>query len=461
MKFLSDGRPRDGSAPGLVACVTRVVDMFLGSPRLIAEYSRRAVVSVTKAVLLRATRRSPRLPVRLARLITVVRLRLGTPRTVWGVTPILTLPLLARCDRLLGLRSDSLVFTTYYTSSRFDVNLKRIDRWLATEHPEHYENFARLVLAFALLRYDMFHFYYDRGVMVPVSRMHINETELKALRTAGKRIYFYAYGADVRTRRRTLALGQYNLCRECPEPSRFCVCDDTAGEARMQGIAGYANAMVSMGDMLTYVPNARNMHYWPLDLTRLKPGTRGRVPGQRLRVAHAPNHPHFKGTRYLEEVICRLQGEGVAVELVRVQGVPNEQVLDLFRGADLVADQFIAGFHGYTALEAMALGKPVICFLRGPEMAIDPAECPIINANPDTLYEVLKGCATGKYDLEAIGARSRAYVEKHYSLEAVAARLGQLYLETAGLPLRLAARIRARSSKLGAECESRMSRPRA
>ena len=35
---------------------------------------------------------------------------------MWGVTPILTLPLLARCDRLLGLRSESLVFTTYYTT---------------------------------------------------------------------------------------------------------------------------------------------------------------------------------------------------------------------------------------------------------------------------------------------------------------------------------------------------------
>jgi hypothetical protein len=36
---------------------------------------------------------------------------------MWAVTPILSLPLLARCDRLLGLRSDSLVFTSYYVTS--------------------------------------------------------------------------------------------------------------------------------------------------------------------------------------------------------------------------------------------------------------------------------------------------------------------------------------------------------
>jgi hypothetical protein len=45
---------------------------------------------------------------------------------MWGVTPILTLPLLARCDRLLRLRSDSLVFAVYYTTSVCDINLKRI-----------------------------------------------------------------------------------------------------------------------------------------------------------------------------------------------------------------------------------------------------------------------------------------------------------------------------------------------
>src|SRR5262249_49188095 len=50
----------------------------------------------------------------------------GTPRTLWGVTPIVTLPLLARCDRLLGLKSDSVVFTTYYIANKFDINLERI-----------------------------------------------------------------------------------------------------------------------------------------------------------------------------------------------------------------------------------------------------------------------------------------------------------------------------------------------
>src|SRR5262249_53518113 len=55
----------------------------------------------------------------LARLAGSWRLGWSSPRTMWGVTPILTLPLLAKCDRLLGLRSESLVFTAYHTTNSF------------------------------------------------------------------------------------------------------------------------------------------------------------------------------------------------------------------------------------------------------------------------------------------------------------------------------------------------------
>ena len=98
---------------------------------------------------------------------------------------------------------------------------------------------------------------------------------------------------------------------------------------------------------------------------------------------------------------------------------------------DVVADQFVSGFHGYTALEAMALGRPVLCFLRGPQMMIEPASCPIINTSPDAIYGVLRDCLNGSIDLPTIGVLSRGYVEKHYSLEAVAGRLGHMYIETA------------------------------
>src|SRR5579871_1996309 len=226
---------------------------------------------------------------------------------------------------------------------------------------------------------------------------------MQAIRRHGRRLYTYTYGADVRTRERTLTLGRYNLCAECPAPKVYCTCDDAAGTQNIARISAEATAMMTMGDMLYYVPGARNFHYWPIDTAKLCYIGTDWSRGRPLRVGHAPNHPHFKGTQYLVAAIEKLRAEGHLIELVRVQGVPNHEVIALFQSCDLIADQFIAGFHGYTAIEGMALGKPVLCYLRDPTMTVDPANCPMINVWPDTVYATLRDCLDGRFDLALLG----------------------------------------------------------
>lgn len=376
------------------------------------------------------------------------RLHFGRPRTMWGVTPILTLPLLARCDRLLGFRSESLVFTTYYTSASFDINLKRISEAVYRKFPRRLSSFQSLLLRLALLRYDVFHLFCDRGLMAPTRRLEINPHEMQTMRRHGRRLYTYAYGADVRTRAATLSLGRFNICAECPEPGRFCTCDDEEGAGNIARIREHATGMLAMGDMLSYVSGARNLNYWPIDLALFPDAVTDWCGDRPLRVAHAPNHAHFKGTHYLASAVERLKSEGYEIELVRVQGVPNSEVLALFSTCDLVADQFIAGFHGYTAFEAMALGKPVLCYLRARNTVLDPENCPIINTWPDNIYGILKSCLQGEWDLTELGRRSRSYVARYHSLEAVAARLGRLYIDTAAFPERINRRLGIRISEL-------------
>jgi hypothetical protein len=365
------------------------------------------------------------------------RLSWSRPRTMWGVTPILTLPLLAKCDRLLGFRSESLVFTVYHTTSSFDINLKAVSGFVYRTFPRWIGKFHRAILRLALTRYDVFHTFCDRGLLPVSGGLQIEPAEMEAIRRHGRRLYAYTYGADVRTREATLALGRYNLCVECPEPGRFCTCNDEKGARNIAAIGQHATALISMGDMLTYARNARNMHYWPVDTANFPKTGTDWIPGRTLRVGHAPNHPHFKGTQFLVDAIERLKAQGYAIELVSITGVANAEVIALFKSCDVVADQFIAGFHGYTALEAMALGKPVLCYLRDPRAAIDPANCPMINCSPDTVEQLLRECLDGDFDLAELGRRSRSYIEHYYSLEAVAIRLGKLYLETAAFPDRI------------------------
>ncbi|MGX5735307.1 hypothetical protein [Bosea thiooxidans] len=373
-----------------------------------------------------------RVAVPLGRKRSGARLAQGTPASLWGITPILTLPLKARADKLLGFRSHSLVFVTYYIARDFDFNLQTVTQWLQSHASWLIIPFERVLLAWAIWRYDVFHFFYDQGLTSRATRFGVNPRELDLLRAAGKRVYLYAYGADVRRRAETLALGKWNFCSDCPEPGRFCACtDDNA--LIMEAMCEKATAAMALGDMLAYVPNPRNMHYWPIDLARVPPACPPRPDGP-LTIAHAPNHSHFKGSQYLEAAIEKLRAEGHAIEYLKVQGVPNHEVIRLFGLADLVADQFIGGAYGYTALEAMARGRPVLTYVRSPELVDAVDECPLINVTPDTLEETLRWCLANRSRLAPIGAQGTAYVRRRHSIEAVAARFARLYAETADFP---------------------------
>ncbi len=285
-----------------------------------------------------------------------------------------------------------------------------------------------------MMRYDIFHFFYDRGLMTPTSRFGVNLEELDALRAAEKRVYLYAYGADVRRRQTTLALGRWNFCVECPTPGTYCVCDEAQGAKDMVEMRARVTEPVALGDMVAYVPEVRNLHYWPIDLSAQSVVLQKRRGISALMIAHAPNHTHFKGTLHLEAAIERLRARGYALDYVKIQGLPNTDVLRIFDEADIVADQFIGGAYGYTALEGMARGKPVLTYVRSSSLLEAPAECPLISTTPDTLEEVLHWLATNRDRLPAIGAQGRAYIERRHSVSAVAARLASLYLDTASFP---------------------------
>jgi glycosyltransferase involved in cell wall biosynthesis len=364
----------------------------------------------------------------------VVRLLTRSPRTdvrrsLWAGTPILTLPVKAKAERLLGVKADTLVFQTYYITSDFQYDLSRWNRgpavWRSLGLP-------LLVLLWAACRYQRLHYFCDRGLL-PGERFEVREDELKFLRALGKEVFFYTYGADVRTRKKTLALGEPNCCTTCPEPGRFCICDDEVGAKEQAKLGTYATAIFALGDMVHYTPGSRNaLYFWPIDLSkedgkRYEPRYPNPDATDPVRVVHAPNHQGFKGTPYLIAAVKRLQERGLQIELRLVERVPNREALEIYRGADIVFDQCLIGFHGYFALEAMAMGKPVCVFLRDPVLA--PEECPLVNVRPETVETILEGLIADRRRLHELGRQGRRYIEQHYTVEAFAKRLGRAFCE--------------------------------
>ncbi len=350
----------------------------------------------------------------------LMRRRGPTVRSLWVAHPIPTVPAKAKAERSLGVEVETWAFETGRLEQRFD-------RVLQDSRKKPIIGSLAPFLAFirACSSFDRLHFFCDRGLLPLFRARMFNPWELTIYRLLGREVYFWAYGADVRTQEATRTLGEPNACSQCPSPGRFCICDDEGGRINQQRIASAATAIFAMGDMKRYTPGSVNdLFYWPVDLddARYQPAYPSPEPGSPLRVAHAPNHRHFKGTDDLIKAVESLRGRGVDVELDLIENLTNDEALARYRAADVVFDQCLIGFHGYFALEAMALGKPVLCFIRDRADLLAPDECPIINVRPETIAEMLEPLANDRRQLESLGQAGRAYIERYYSVGAFAER---------------------------------------
>ena len=91
--------------------------------------------------------------------------------------------------------------------------------------------------------------------------------------------------------------------------------------------------------------------------------------------------------------------------------------------ADIVVEQLIYGSWGSTGVETMALGKPVVCYLRPSWKAMflssfpEYDDLPIIEADTNTIYDELKKLVVDKDLRQQKGEASRRFAEAHFDPE--------------------------------------------
>lgn len=148
---------------------------------------------------------------------------------------------------------------------------------------------------------------------------------------------------------------------------------------------------------------------------------------KKMKIVHAPTHAEAKGTRFIIGAVERLKSE-FDFDFELIQGMKHEEAKRIYRESDLIVDQLCFGTYGVLAIESMALGKPVICYLNEEYLESYSAnELPIINANPDTIYDVLKQCLKNREGLVEIGLQGRRYIEKYHAVETVTKELVKIY----------------------------------
>ncbi len=243
-------------------------------------------------------------------------------------------------------------------------------------------------LARLLPRTDVFHFYFGL-TLVPKS------LQFPILHATRKKSVFHYLGSDIRGK----------------------TPDELAYGRRADA------QIVGSFDALRWVPDAE-MIPPGLDLSPFTP-----VPPtdrERPLVVHAPSNRQKKGTQYVIDACAQLP-----VELDIVENLPHGQARERYRAADIVVDQLNAGWHGVFALEAMALGKPVVLYLK-PDVVAQAeraygTKVPLVPATKETLVDALRPLVESPALRREIGAASRAYVERVHDIDRIADRLLDIY----------------------------------
>ncbi len=153
---------------------------------------------------------------------------------------------------------------------------------------------------------------------------------------------------------------------------------------------------------------------------------------KQLVFAHAPSNRSVKGTDLIVEALAELKAEGYEFTLDLIEGVSNSEALERYRSADILIDQLYAGWYGGVAVEAMALGKPVVVYLRESDFHYLPVEMvqdlPFFRATPTTVKETLRNLMEmPRSELVAVARRSREFVEKWHDPHQIATRIAADY----------------------------------
>ena len=286
--------------------------------------------------------------------------------------------------RRRGVDARLVVFERYQLHPEADWSLDRGDGFVRRQLIQ-----AR-ALARLLPQTDVFHFYFGL-TLVPKS------LQFPLLRATRKRSVMHFLGSDIRgkppvelawaARAGARIVGSYDAIRWVPD-----------AEVIPPGI-----------DLREYTPVA------PSD-------------GQRPVVLHAPSSRRRKGT---EHVIAAC--EQLPVELEIVEGLDHDDARRRYERADIVVDQLNAGWYGLFAIEAMALGKPVVAFLH--DEAVERTEkafgtkVPVVSATAETLVERLRPLVEDADERRRVGAAGQAYVEQVHDVDKIADRLVALYAE--------------------------------
>ena len=310
---------------------------------------------------------------------------------------------LSLAERELGLDSEVAVFAPQPYAFGADIDLRS---GINVPLPVRMVRRAAFMRR-ALERYDVFHFNFGQ-TLVQVRQLGRVMDELPLLKRRGKTILVTYQGCDVRP------------FAECHCRNRFCARTTAYRQPAAAHVLRYADRVFHLNpDLGAHLPGSRFLPYANVDARDFVPAPPDPAGGAELVVVHAPTDRAVKGTTHVVDAVETLRAEGVAVRLELLEGITRAEVLERTSRADVVVDQLLIGWYGGFAVEAMAMAKPVICFIREEDNPFG-VRLPVLRARAATLAARLRELADDRARLHEAGLAGRRFAEREHDPHRIA-----------------------------------------
>ncbi|MBS4172213.1 glycosyltransferase family 4 protein [Bacillus sp. FJAT-49736] len=311
----------------------------------------------------------------------------------------------------MGILSSALNKKGHYSIgyNTFHSYLGYEDCLINTDQPGLEESFEEICDTF-----DLFHFHYGSSIFRDLS-------DLPELKRLGKKMVMHHWGNDVRFHDKARNHNPFVYTGDSP-PNEVI-------HEKLKTITTFIKeAIVQDYEVYDYVKDYyEKVHVVPIaiDLVHFHPHFPA-FDKKRPLLLHAPTNRDFKGTQHVEKAIEVLKEE-FDFEFVMIEKMNHEEAIKLYREADIIVDQFLCGSYGLLSVEAMALGKPVLTYIRPDLINTFPEDLPIVNTNPDTLYDNIKLLLHHPELRIELGKKGRKYVENVHSHDVVVEKLLNIY----------------------------------
>ena len=296
---------------------------------------------------------------------------------------------------------------------------RHLDLPRGTSIDEAYRRIAPLIA-----EYDVFHFHARSFLTYWPDLSAPSLQDLMLLRLHGKKVYFHFRGQEIRL---ASAFREHNPFHYADDESAylFSIMPDASKVLLREAVTALCDGVFVVDEELqTYAPQARvvprALHARAWDHVGVSDNA---VPV----IVHAPSRRGVKGTRALLAALDELRAEGVHFELRLVENLANEEAKAVYRSADIIVDQLRIGWYGVLAVEAFALGKPVVAYIRDDLWARHGDRLPVWNANPLTIKERLRELIGDLPARRRLAAAARGYFEQVHSAVTIARMLADIY----------------------------------